>query len=137
MKTRSCRLGLCIADGHGVYTAYGVWPLAGTDLGPEAVAGFRVRKTTATSAYFVRLRPDGSVSCTCPSFAGGTVPCKHAAALVALGLLPVRLVEYAASLRSLLDIAEGKLAECDILSKPASARVPRPRRRRSCKPVAA
>ena len=121
-----------MATAKGASATYGVWPLADAQLGPNIIVGFRVRKLSDPSAapYSVLLSAAGSLSCTCPSFAGGTVPCKHAAALVALGLLPVRLVEYAASLRSLLDIAEGKLAECDILAKSAGARVRRPRKRK-------
>ena len=138
MSNRTFKLRLTIDN--GVRRVYAVRPAASADLSTPFVAGFRLHVLGDDPApgtfYLVRLSADGAVNCSCPQWQQ-TERCKHADCLASAAFLPVSLVEHIRSLTGLLDIAEGKLAECDILSKPASARVPRPRRRRSCKPLAA
>ncbi len=109
MSTRSYRL--CLRIDNGVERHYAVRPLAAADLETPFLCGYALTERTQNShpTYHVRLAADGIVNCSCPQW-NKAETCKHADALVAAGLLPVRLVEVLAATRHLLDLAEAKIA---------------------------
>jgi hypothetical protein len=105
MKSRSCNLSLTIANDAGKVCRYSVKPIDG---------GFRLVNLSEqpSPVYHVRLSPEAKVSCTCPIFVRSST-CKHADAIVAAGLLPVRLMEMLINFRRLLDSAEERVAEAN------------------------
>jgi hypothetical protein len=163
MKNRTCNLFARISNDAGAVQLYSLSPLAAVELGPDFVAGFRLvgRSVSPSPIYLVRVDRVGKAFCSCPAFARGG-KCKHADALVAAGLLPVALVELVASMSGLLDkaeklvaelegrladtaamldLAEDRLRDCDILAAPLPQTVepqkPQRRSRRSKKAKAA
>ncbi|HWG41529.1 MAG TPA: hypothetical protein VN688_02000 [Gemmataceae bacterium] len=126
MSNRKCQLFAEITNAAGITKRYFLRPLATPDLPTPFVAGFRLVNRTDNPApiYLVRLAADGAVNCSCPQWQRSE-RCKHADALTAAGLLPIAFVENIRSLTGLLNIAEEKLAECDILARPAAQRIPR------------
>ncbi|MGH7223809.1 MAG: hypothetical protein ACRELF_11310 [Gemmataceae bacterium] len=128
MSNRKCRLFLEIENGQ--VKRYGLTPLAGEEIGPQFVAGFRAvnHSETPSPVYLVRVTLSGAVVCNCPAFLWdvrkGEKPnappdqpaptCKHCEALRAAGVLPVHFVEMIAERTKLLDAAEQSLANRDL-----------------------
>ncbi len=118
MSDRSCKLWLEITNGEK--RMYSLAPIQHQELGPEFIAGFKLRRLGPSESdrpvYLVRMRLDGSASCDCPASywsqqKGDAAPCKHAAALLALGILPAQLLTMIQERTKQLDSAEERIRQ--------------------------
>jgi hypothetical protein len=88
MGPRTVRLMCNIWDDKGVCNSYNLYPLKQDQMQAEEVKGYRIINFADRSKdYQVRLRSNGSATCTCQGYQDWK-RCKHISALIAAELLP-------------------------------------------------